>query len=232
MASAVMPHSLYGVRFREARHARQLTQVAVAEALGVSQSYIAQLEGGRSYPSPSLAAKISKVLGVDLDGEGDLGAVYEAQLAQPAERFGVAGSAGRRPRSAERPRLPIVGAPIPGDAERMILDGQPHGSVPAPPQLENVPGAQALYVRGRSMEPRYYAGELIYLDPRRRPNPGDFILVVVREPQYSAPIGYVRQYLGEQSGKIRLGTLSPKRTHLIGRNDVIIIQSIVGSGLL
>jgi phage repressor protein C with HTH and peptisase S24 domain len=102
----------------------------------------------------------------------------------------------------------------------------------APPQLENVPGAQALYVRGRSMEPRYYPGELIYVDPRRRPNPGDFVLVLVREPNYSAPIGYVRQYLGERSGKVRLSTLSPKREHLIGRDDLAGIRTIVGSGLL
>jgi transcriptional regulator with XRE-family HTH domain len=160
----------YGHEFRQARRAKQLTQVAVAKALGVSQSYIAQLEGGRSYPSAALAAKISKVLGVDLKVDDDTGAVHEAHFAQPAELFGPGVTAGRRPRTAERPRLPIVGAPIPGDQERTIVDGQPYGSVFAPPQLENVPGAQALYVRGRSMEPRYYPGELIYVDPRRRPD--------------------------------------------------------------
>jgi transcriptional regulator with XRE-family HTH domain len=225
-----MPIPAYGVRFRQARLARQLTQVAVAKALRVSQSYIAQLEGGRTYPSAALAAKISKVLGAHLKVEGDPGAVHH--LGQPAELFGPGVTAGRRPRTAGRPRLPIVGAPIPGDQERTIVDGQPYGSVFAPPQLENVPGAQALYVRGRSMEPRYFPGELIYVDPRRRPNPGDFVLVLVREPNYSAPIGYVRRYLGERSGKVRLSTLSPKREHLIGRDDLVGIRAIVGSGLL
>jgi transcriptional regulator with XRE-family HTH domain len=225
-----MPIPAYGVRFRQARLARQLTQVAVAKALRVSQSYIAQLEGGRSYPSAALAAKIAKVLGADLKVEGDTGAVHH--LEHPAELFGHGVTAGRRPKTAERPRLPIVGAAIPGDQERIILDSQPHGSVAAPPQLENVPGAQALYVRGRSMEPRYFPGELIYVDPRRRPNPGDFVLVLVHEANYSAPIGYVRQYLGERSGKVRLVTFSPKREHLVSQDDLVSIHTIVGSGLL
>lgn len=225
-----MPDPTYGIRLRQARRARQLTQVALAEALEVSQSYVAQLEGGRSYPSPALAAKISKVLGADLALESDPRAVHT--LALPPEVFSHAGKAGGRSRSGSRPQLPIVGAPIPGDPERTLIDGHPYGSVFAPPLLENVAGAKALYVRGRSMEPRYYPGELIYIDPRRRPNPGDFVLALVREPKYSTPVGYVRQYLGEQSGKIRLGTLSPRRDYLISRDDVVSFHTIVGTGLL
>ena len=226
-----MPDPAYGIRFRRARRARHLTQVAVAEALGVSQSYIAQLEGGRSYPSSALAKKISKLLRADLAVDSDA-AVHEAHLAQPTELFGTAVQAAERFRRRSRPLLPIVGAPIPGDPERMLIDGQPHGSVFAPPLLENVAGAQALYVHGRSMEPRYYPGELIYIDPRRRPNPGDFVLTLVREPHYSAPIGYVRRYLGEQPGKVRLGTLNPQRDYFIGRDDLVSLHTIVGSGLL
>ncbi len=29
------------------------------------------------------------------------------------------------------------------------------------------------------------------------PNPGEFVLVTVKEPDYAAAIGYIRQYLGE-----------------------------------
>lgn len=220
----------YGFAFRRARQQRGLTQAAAAKRLGVSQGFVAQIENGRSYPSPALVAKISELLGLDL--EGNTGAIHEAHVVEPTELFDPFITAGQEPRTAERPRLPIVGATLPGDSERVIVDGQPHGSVLAPPQLENVAGAQALYVRGGSMEPRYYPGELIYVDPRRQPNPGDFVLALVREPNYSAPIGYVRQYLGEQLGKIRLHMLNPKRDHLIGQNELVSIQTIVGSSLL
>ena len=54
----------------------------------------------------------------------------------------------------------------------------PRGEVLAPPQLEGVEGAKAVYVRGRAMEPRYYAGEIVYLHPSRPPNPGDFVFLI------------------------------------------------------
>ena len=132
----------------------------------------------------------------------------------------------------ERVRLPIVGVPVPGDDERMVIEARPHGSVLAPPQLENVPGAQALYVRGRSMEPRYYPGELVYINPTSPLNRGDFVLALVREPQFGAPIGYVRQYLGEDTRHVRLATLKPQRDYAVDRKALVSIAKIVGSGLL
>ena len=82
------------------------------------------------------------------------------------------------------------------------------------------------------MEPRYYPGELVYINPARPPNPGDFVLVLVREPQFAAPIGYVRQYLGEDARPVRLATLNPKHDHTVDRKVVVSIATIVGSGLL
>src|SRR3546814_4855878 len=35
----------------------------------------------------------------------------------------------------------------------------------------------ALYITGESMEPRYRAGDLVYVDPRRAPSIGDDVIV-------------------------------------------------------
>ncbi|MDR1705593.1 MAG: helix-turn-helix transcriptional regulator [Clostridiales bacterium] len=56
-----------GARLREARRARNLTAVKLAEALGISMSYIGLLERGERTPSLSLAMKICKHLGVSFD---------------------------------------------------------------------------------------------------------------------------------------------------------------------
>ncbi len=130
-----------------------------------------------------------------------------------------------------RPRLPIVGWPAPGDEERILVDDRPHGEILAPPQLEGVKGAKAVYVRGRAMEPRYYAGEVIYLNPHRSPNPGDFIFITVKEPGFPASVGYVRQFVGSDLVSIRVSTLNPKREQIIPRQEVIAIATVVGSGL-
>jgi transcriptional regulator with XRE-family HTH domain len=227
-----MRNPAYGFEFRRARRERQLTQVAVAKSLGVSQSYVAQIEAGRNYPSPALALRISELLGLNVPNGADEERSQQFVLAEGAPRFGFARQQGRMTAAAERVRLPIVGVPVPGDEERIIVDAQSHGSIVAPPQLENVPGARALYVRGRAMEPRYYPGELVYINPTRPPNPGDFVLALVREPHFTAPIGYVRQYLGEDPGEVRLAILNPKRDQRIARKDLVSIATIVGSGLL
>jgi transcriptional regulator with XRE-family HTH domain len=202
----------FAARFRLARKRQKLTQVAVADALGVSQSAVAQWESGRSFPSSDLAARIEKVLDVR----------YAPHLEEGAANYRVTGG--------RRPRLPIFGSPAPGDEERILVDDRPHGEILAPPQLESVKGAKAVYVRGRAMEPRYYAGEVIYLNPHRSPNPGDFIFITVKEPGFPASVGYVRRFVGSDLVSIRVSTLNPKRELLIPRQEVIAIATVVGSG--
>jgi transcriptional regulator with XRE-family HTH domain len=207
-----LPES-FASRFRISRQQKKLTQAAVAKTLGVSQSAVAQWESGRSFPSSALARRIEKLL--------------EVKYVPRQEEAGASlrGTFGRRP------RLPIAGSPAPGDEERILVDDRPHGEILAPPQLEGVKGAKAVYVRGRAMEPRYYAGEVIYLNPARPPNPGDFIFITVKEPGFPAEVGYVRQFLGSDLVSIRVSTLNPKREQLIPRQEVIAIATVVGSGL-
>jgi phage repressor protein C with HTH and peptisase S24 domain len=82
------------------------------------------------------------------------------------------------------------------------------------------------------MEPRYYPGEVVYLNPARPPNPGDFVFITVQEPGFPAAVGYIRQFLGADLVHFRLLALNPKREHLIARHDLVEMATIVGSGLL
>ena len=202
----------YPERLRAARVKQGLTQVAVAEALGVSQSAVAQWESGQSVPAEGTASKIERLLGIKY-----LAADREQRPA-PREVLDT------------RPRLPIVGSPSPGDDERILIDNASYGEILSPPQLEGVNGAKAVFVRGRSMEPRYFAGEVVYLHPRR-PNPGDFVLITLIEPGYQTKVGYIRQYLGEDLVSLRLATLNPRKEDLVERKNVVAMETIVGSGL-
>jgi transcriptional regulator with XRE-family HTH domain len=202
----------FAMRFRQGRERKKLTQAEVAAALGVSQSAVAQWEAGRSLPAPAMAAKIAKLIGVRI-------------LTEERDR------PQNRP-LAERPRLPIIGLPAPGDDERILVDDQAHGEIVAPPQLEGVAEARAVYVRGRSMEPRYYPGEIVYLHPLRPPNPGDFVFLTLKEPGFAAAVGYIRQYVGQDLVHIRALALNPKREHLVAKEDLVGMATIVGSGLL
>jgi len=199
---------------RQARRNKQLTQAKLAEELNVSQSAVAQWESGRSFPSHELVPRIEKLLGIKIEGVEDArGSKTDASLAD------------------RRPMLPITGQPIAGDPELVLMDGRIYGEIAAPPQLEGIPGASAVYARGHSMEPRYFAGELVYLHPGKPPNPGDFVFVIFNEPGFVTQVGCIRQYSGDDLTHIHLRTLNPKKAHLLPREALVGMMTIVGSGL-
>jgi transcriptional regulator with XRE-family HTH domain len=129
-----------------------LTQVQLAKAVDVSQSAVAQWESGRSFPSERVVRRLEKLLDMKIAAaEGKRRSDRELQAA------------------VQRRLLPITGSPIPDDPELILLDDRVYGQIPAPPRLEWVDGATAIYGRSQAMEPRYFPGELIYLHPRRHP---------------------------------------------------------------
>src|ERR1019366_7185007 len=73
--------------------------------------------------------------------------------------------------------LPVMGA-VKGGAEGFYFnEGEAKEFVVRPPALGGVSNAFALYVDGESMEPRYYAGEMLYVNPNRPITRGCFVAV-------------------------------------------------------
>ncbi len=207
-----MTDSRISSMLRQARHAKRLTQAKLAGELKVSQSAVAQWESGRSFPSEDLLPKLEKLLGLKLGALEDFRSSKGGALAR-------------------RPMLGIIGQPIAGEPELVLVDSRTHGQIAAPPQLEGVAGAAAVYARGSSMEPRYFAGELVYLHPGKPPNPGDFVFVVFNQSGFVTQVGCIRQYVAEDLTHIHLRTLSPKKEHLLPREALVAMLTIVGSGL-
>lgn len=56
-----------GARIRGLREARSLTQVEVADHLGVSQTAVSYWEKGRRVPSVAMLARLAGLLGVTID---------------------------------------------------------------------------------------------------------------------------------------------------------------------
>lgn len=57
---------LLGARIREVRKARQLSQDALAEKVGVDPKQISRIEGGKSYPSLDTLDSIARELHVEV----------------------------------------------------------------------------------------------------------------------------------------------------------------------
>ena len=56
---------LFIINLKDFRKARKISQSALAEMCGSSQAYIAEIEVGKKFPSPSMIERIAEALGVD-----------------------------------------------------------------------------------------------------------------------------------------------------------------------
>lgn len=84
-----------GARVRRRRKALRLTRNAVATLCGVHAQYIGQIERGRANPTVLLAARLSRVLGLELSilevdaGEANIGPSSPVCLGVDGEPAGV-----------------------------------------------------------------------------------------------------------------------------------------------
>lgn len=64
-----------------------------------------------------------------------------------------------------------------------------------PPALEGVRDAFAIYVVGESMEPRYRAGDLVFVHPKRPVRPHDDCVITLIESEGQDPKTYIKTFL-------------------------------------
>lgn len=173
-------NSDYGLRLREARKHAGLTQVGLSKLTGIPQSTISTAErlGHGSAETPIYA----KACGVDAHwlatGEGVMLPAAAAQVlrvsGQAADRVEAMASMGAVPLISwvQAGSWSDVADPFqPGDADEWLPCPVAHG-----------PRCYAVRVRGDSMNnpgarPSYSDGDIIFVDPDRRANHGDRVIV-------------------------------------------------------
>ncbi|MEX2295840.1 MAG: S24 family peptidase [Dongiaceae bacterium] len=121
--------------------------------------------------------------------------------------------------------LPIMGA-VRGGAEGFFFnDGEPKEYLRRPPFLEGAANAFALYVDGDSMEPRYFAGEILYVNPNRPVTRNCFVAVELADGQ-----GLIKQFLRRDDTLVVLRQFNPGKEIRIQTDQVRHIYRITGAG--
>jgi phage repressor protein C with HTH and peptisase S24 domain len=146
-------------RIEELRRARRMSMDALGEAIGTSASTINKLEKGGLRLSDRWAGPIAEALNVTP------GELFNVMPAPPA-----AAPASQTPRA-----LPVFGMAAGAITGAHMMTSDPIEFVPAPSALTTVRDAYALIVVGSSMEPRYTAGDYIWLHPHKPVRPGDHV---------------------------------------------------------
>jgi phage repressor protein C with HTH and peptisase S24 domain len=117
-----------------------------------------------------------------------------------------------------------------GKDGEFILSGNQVSELLAPPNLSQVPDAYAVYVVGDSMEPRYFAGEAVFVNPRLPISRGSFVVAQISQGQEAEPRAYVKRFVSQDAKRLRLEQYNPKKILEFSMSTVVAIHRIVMSG--
>lgn len=107
--------------------------------------------------------------------------------------------------------IPLFGAAVGGEDGEFILNGNHLDDVFAPPSLSGIPGAYAVRIVGDSMSPRYDDNDTVYINPKRRPVKGDYVVAQIHVDEHNAPLAYIKRLIQHTSGKLILEQFNPPK---------------------
>lgn len=127
-------------------------------------------------------------------------------------------------------RVPAYGQAMGGTDGEFVLNGNEITQVPAPASLRGVPEAYAVFVSGESMENRYFAGEVVFVNPRLPVRRGDFVVVQIASKEGDPPLGYVKRFVSMDELVLRLEQFKPEKRLEFPRAKVVSVHRIVMAG--
>lgn len=203
-------------RLAEMRRRATLTQDQLAERAGTVRSQIVKLERGERRLTIDWMIRLSRVLGC------------EASDLMPEEATAPTARPGGGPwRDGPLPArdLPVCGAARGGANALFVDQGRPLEHVHRPAQLAAVGNAFAVYAVGDSMEPKFQAGDLLFVNPNLPPVRGCFVVV-----EMGAHEAYVKQFIRQSDDFLVLREFNPEsREFAVPSAAVKAIYRVVGS---
>lgn len=205
-------------KLRKLRERAGLSMDQLAKEMGYSgQSSIQRYEDKNLHPQDYFKIDFVKRLLLALEGKGDppisMAEIVALSSSMPVDMAPFF----RRAPSASKPepaaldatqKIPVYGQAIGGPDGRFVLNGNKVADILAPPALYGVRDAYAVYMVGDSMEPRYYAGEAIYVNPKLPVRSGNFVVVQI-EGEDDVPSAYVKKFISRNSKELVLEQLNP-----------------------
>jgi phage repressor protein C with HTH and peptisase S24 domain len=127
--------------------------------------------------------------------------------------------------------VPAYGQARGGKDGQFPLNGNRVADVLAPPSLANVPDAYAVYVVGSSMEPRYFAGECVFVNPKLPLVKGCFVVAqILPKHEGDPPDAYIKRYVNQDAKVLRLEQFNPRKTLSFAADKIVSVHRIVMGG--
>jgi len=220
-------------RLKQLRERSGLSMRQVADALGWSLTRYQHYED--RYKRRWLPLDLTRQLGALFESRGidpqELLALAGLEAPDlPAPRMGPASGPALNARDLVMAPpglgrdLPVLGAVKGGSEGFYFNEGEAKEFVLRPVGLQGVANAFALYVDGDSMEPRYFAGEMLYVNPNRPITKGCFVAIELADGQ-----GLIKQFLRRSDDLIVLRQFNPPKDLRLAARDVKRLYRITGS---
>ncbi|MCW2195095.1 phage repressor protein C with HTH and peptisase S24 domain [Bradyrhizobium elkanii] len=224
------------------REAAGMADHELAKKVGTSQPQINRLENGERKLTIDWLQRIAVALDKSVPEllEPPLGTIKETPKVSLAE-VGISDSppvqsppnAGlaNEPTRTTRRRIDILGRAAGGKEGKFILNGEKQGYILAPPSVEAVSKAYALYIFGNSMSPRYEDGEMVIANPEAPYGKGSYVVAQLYTDEEGVFECYVKRFVS--FGKeLVLEQLNPPKGHdaimRFPANRVYRIDKLVG----
>lgn len=214
-----------GARIREVRGT--VTQDTFGKRLGVSRGAVANWERGQGVKRENLQI-IAEKFRVSFEwlatGKGDAHASGSQSNETPNALIGD--------KLTEKGALiPLYGHAVGGLDGEFILNGNKLDEILAPPGLSPARGAYAVTCAGESMEPRYFDGETVFVDPTRRARRGDFVVAQIENPtEGMPPLAYIKRFVRHNDNELILEQFNPAKELRFPHDAVVSVHFIVLGG--
>ncbi|MEM9105161.1 MAG: helix-turn-helix transcriptional regulator [Pseudomonadota bacterium] len=207
------------------REAQGMTQASLAALVQTSQPQIRRLEAGERQLSKEWAERLAPHLGVSaaelMFGPGQFPSVAN----DPASNARLGD-----PLPDQRASIPVYGQAVGGIDGEFAMNGERLEDVFAPPSLSAVAGAYAVYVCGDSMEPRYFDGEIVFVNPRKRVRRGDFVIAQITDEEHGPNLAYVKRFIRWNARELVLAQYNPAKEMRFAADRVVSVHLVVMGG--
>lgn len=121
----------------------------------------------------------------------------------------------------EKSRLPLWGTVMAGEDGAFEMNtGEALEYVPRPPRVES-PKAYCIRIEGDSMEDYLHHGDLLFVDPAKKPLVGRFAVIEIQPDGEAQPLrGFVKRIVALSTEYIRVKQYNPPREWEIPRHKI------------
>lgn len=190
-------------RLQQALDAQGKAATTASLAAGLGRTFISDFLSHRKESMGS--AKLQKIadelkvsaawLTGETESGGPAGLKPDEKQAEGVPSLALADERHEYARGQWRRDIPLLGTAAGSVAGSVELTGEVIDWLVRAPGLRHVRDAYALYVSGSSMEPRYFAGEVVIANPHRPYRAGDIVIIQVQNHPDAPVEAWIKEFV-------------------------------------